>query len=102
MKIQAGDSIRQSNFGSSNLGSMTIHGDSDWKHCPLYHIKQQCGKNYYGVGWKEVFFWAILYKPDNNLTLRVFTKGKLAKIGNTDLADTFAVLEKYDDAMLYT
>jgi parallel beta-helix repeat protein len=79
VKVQAGDSVRQSNLGSSLLvlydRSMTIHGDLDWKHCPLYHIVQQCGKNSYGVGWKKMFFWAILYNPDNNLTLRVFTKG---------------------------
>ena len=79
VKVQACDSVRQSNLGSSLLviydRSMTIHGDLDWKRCPLYGIVQRCGKNSHGIGWTKMFFWAVFCNSDNNLTLRVFTKG---------------------------
>jgi parallel beta-helix repeat protein len=78
VKVQAGDSVRQSNLGSSLLvvydRSMTVHGDLDWKHCPLYHTVQRCGKIAHGIGWTKMFFWAMFCNPDDYNTLRIFTK----------------------------
>jgi parallel beta-helix repeat protein len=77
-KVQAGDLVRQSNLGSSLLvvydRSMTVHGDLDWKHCPLYHTVQRCGKIAHGIGWTKMFFWAMFCNPDDYNTLRIFTK----------------------------
>lgn len=78
VKVQAADSVRQSNLGSALLimydRSMTIHCGLDYEQCPLFHIVRQCGKNSHGVGWMKMFFWAKLCYPNNNRTLRVFTK----------------------------
>ena len=78
VKVQAADTVRQSNLGSALLvmydRSMTIHCGLDHKKCPLFHIVRQCGKNSHDLGWTKMFFWAMFCDPNNDRTLRVFTK----------------------------
>ena len=79
VKVQAGDSVRQSNLCSSLLviydRSMNIHGDLDKdKHRQLYDMVHRCGKNSYGIGWSKMFFWAVFSEPNNFDVLRIFTK----------------------------
>ena len=79
VKIQAGDEVRQSNFGGSLFviydRSMFIHGYLDKiKHQPLYNIVRRCGENFHGIGWTKMFFWALFTNSDNYDSLRIFTK----------------------------
>ena len=79
LKVQAADGVRQSNLGSALLviydRTMTIHGELDYKTCPLYRIVQECGENSHGIGWTKMFFWAMFCSPDDHCSLRIFTKG---------------------------